>query len=118
MSEYNPNTTNYYSYNGQHVHELIGSTVFSDTCSDTHNHRFAAMSGPVVCADGNHFHNVSFSTDTHDIHGHTFCGPSSLALPTGDGRHVHYVDGCTTNDDGHVHLFRVVTMINNPTEVC
>jgi len=116
MCNYNPNITNYYSCSGQHVHELIGSTVFSGTCSGCHNHRFAVMSGEAVEAEGSHFHNVSFRTDTHDDHYHEFCGASTLAIPTGDGRHVHFVNGCTGSDDGHAHEFRAVSMINNPTD--
>ena len=114
---YNPNTTDYYSYNGQHVHELLGSTIPSENYLHPHNHRFAVVSGEAVLADGSHYHNVSFRTDSHGSHSHTFSGPSSLALPTGDGRHVHYIDGGTSMEDGHAHRFRVVTMINNPADL-
>ena len=113
---YNPETTNYYSCNGQHVHELIGSTDFSQECDQYHNHRFAAMSGEAIPSNGSHFHNVTFRTDTHEDHFHEFCGPSSLAIPTGDGRHIHFANGCTKSADGHVHRVRVVSLINNPTD--
>ena len=113
---YNPNTTDYCSYNGQHVHELLGSTIPSENITASHNHCFAAVSGEAVLADGSHYHNVSIRTESHGCHSHMFSGPSSLALPAGDGHHVHYVDGCTTTEDGHVHRFRAVTMINNPTD--
>ena len=116
MKNYNPDTTNYYSCNSQHVHELLGSTVFSGACNECHNHRFVTMSGEAIEADGSHYHNVRFRTDTHDDHFHEFCGASSLAIPTGDGRHVHFANGTTSASDGHVHRFRVTSLINNPTE--
>lgn len=116
MCNYNPNTTDYYSYIGQHVHEIVGSTAFSSECEVCHNHRFAAMTDVAVEAEGSHFHNVIFRTDTHDEHIHEFCGPSTLAIPTGDGRHVHFLNGHTKPSKGHAHEFRVVSMINNPTD--
>ncbi len=116
MCNFNPNTTDYYSCTGQHVHEVIGSTGFIEECENCHNHRFAAMSGDAVEAEGSHFHNVIFRTDTHTNHLHEFCGPTTLAIPTGDGRHVHFINGCTDTSDGHAHEFRVVSLINDPTE--
>lgn len=118
MCNFNPETTDYYSCNGQHVHEILGSTVFAEDCEDCHNHRFASMSGEAIPAQGNHFHNVTFRTDTYEDHYHEFTGPSTLAIPTGDGRHIHFANGCTTSADGHVHEFRVASLINNPAEKC
>lgn len=118
MCDFNTNTTDYYSYNGPHVHELTGSTVFAETCEGCHNHRFAAMSGEAIPTKNSHFHNITFRTDTHDDHQHEFRGQSSLAIPTGDGRHVHFANGCTRPADGHSHEFRLVTLINNPTDRC
>lgn len=116
MCNFNPNKTDYYSYTGQHVHEIIGSTAFISECEDCHNHRFAAISGEAVEAEGSHFHNIIFRTDTHENHVHEFFGPSTLAIPTGDGRHVHFANGYTDPSKGHAHNFRVVSMINNPTD--
>lgn len=116
MSNFNPNTADYYSYIGQHVHEIVGSTEFSDEYNDLHNHRFATMSGDAIEADGNHFHNICFRTDSYGAHYHEYCGPSTLAIPTGDGRHVHFANGTVNSADGHTHEFRVASMINNPTE--
>ena len=111
---YNPNTTDYHFYSGQHVHELLGSTILFEGFTDPHNHRFATVSGESVFADGSHYHLINFCTDSHNGHSHAFSGPSSLALPTGDGHHVHYVDGITSDANGHAHRFRAVTMINDP----
>lgn len=118
MCNFNTNTTDYYSCNGQHVHEIIGSTVFEESCEECHNHRFATMSGEAIPAEGSHFHNVKFHTDTHDNHFHEFCGPTTLAIPTGDGRHIHFIKDCTDEANGHTHEFRVASLINNPTEEC
>ena len=116
MYNFNPNTTDYYSYTRQHVHEIIGSTAFVTGYENCHNHRLAAMSDEAVEAEGSHFHNVIFRTDTHGDHTHEFRGPSTLAIPTGDGRHVHFLNGHTNPSQGHAHEFRVVSMINNPTD--
>lgn len=116
MCNYNPNTTDYCTYTDRHVHEFLGSTVFAGACNGCHNHRFAVMSGEPVETNGNHYHNLSFFTDTHDNHSHEYCGSTSLAIPTGEGRHVHFANGCTNSSDGHAHEFQVVSMINNPTD--
>lgn len=118
MCNFDTNTTDYYSCNGQHVHEIIGSTIFTEECEECHNHRFATMSGEAIPCQGSHFHNIEFRTDTHENHEHKFCGASSLAIPIGDGRHIHFAKDCTTEADGHVHEFRVATLINNASEEC
>ena len=116
MCIFNPNTTDYYFYTGQHVHEIIGSTESSCEHRASHNHRFATMSGDAIEADGNHFHNICFRTDSYGAHYHEYRGPSTLAIPTGNGRHVHFANGSTNSADGHTHEFQFVSMINNPTE--
>lgn len=119
MCNFNTETTDYYSCNGQHVHEVIGSTIQAEECEDCHNHRFATVSGEAIEAQGSHYHNITFRTDSHNRHIHEFCGPSSLAIPIGDGRHVHFVKACTTSaEDGHAHEFRVATLINDAVEEC
>lgn len=99
----------------QHLHEIAGSTLISDTC-DPHNHRFAAISDEAIPYQGSHVHNVKFRTDSYDGHYHEFCGVSSPAIPVGDGRHVHFATGCTTFSDGHAHKFRFASLINDPIE--
>ena len=116
MRAFNPNMTDYYSYTGQHVHEIIGSTEFSGEHTEQHSHRFAAMSGDAIETRGSHFHNICFHTDSFGTHYHEYGGPSTLAIPTGNGRHVHFANGLTNSADGHTHEFQFVSMINNPTE--
>ena len=116
MCTFNPNMTDYYSYTGQHVHEIVGSTDFSEESHDHHNHRFATMSGNAIEAKGSHFHNICFHTDSYGTHYHEYCGSSTLAIPTGNGRHVHFANGYTNSADGHLHEFQVVSMINHPTD--
>lgn len=118
MCNFNTETADFFSCEGQHVHEIIGSTVFAEECEGCHNHRFATMSGEAIPAEGSHFHMIKFRTDTHDDHSHEFCGASSLAIPVGDGRHIHFAKACTGEADEHVHEFRVTSMINNPVEEC
>ena len=118
MCDFNTNTTDFFTFNGSHTHEIIGSTVNTETCEGCHNHRYATMSGDAIPCRGSHFHRVEFRTDSHDNHFHEFCGNSSLAIPTGDGRHVHFANGCTTSANGHSHEFRFATLINNPSEEC
>lgn len=118
MCNYDTNLTDYYSCQGQHVHEFEGSTVFSGMPDNCHNHRFAAISGEAIPADGSHYHNLSFRTDTYGTHFHEFYGSSSLAIPIGDGRHVHFAKSCTTESDGHTHEFRISTLINDPSQFC
>ena len=113
MGSFNPNTSDYYLDNGQHVHEIIGSTVFAEIHGNDHNHRFATVSDAAIAAEGSHFHNVIFRTDTHDGHYHEFLGPSSLAIPIGDGHHLHFINGCTKSADGHAHEFRNASLLNN-----
>lgn len=114
MCKYDTNTTEYYSCYGQHVHEYAGSTVFSESSDHCHNHRFAAVSGEAIPADGSHYHNLDFRTDTCHTHFHEFHGPSSLAIPIGDGRHIHFAKSSTTKSDGHTHEFRTALFINDP----
>lgn len=97
----------------QHVHELVGSTLISESC-DPHNHRFAAVSDKAIPYKGSHVHNIKFRTDSYDGHYHEFCGVSSPAIPVGGGRHVHFAAACTSFSDGHAHKFRVASLIDNP----
>lgn len=116
MCSFNPNTTDYYLYNGQHVHELIGSTVSTRCDEISHSHRFAAMSAEAIPANGRHFHNVTFRTDTQENHYHEFHGTSSLAIPVGDGLHIHFVKGYTSPANGHAHEFRVAFLLNSASD--
>ena len=73
------------TFNMQHVHEILGSTLIAERCDDPHNHRFATVSGEAIPYMGSHVHRVTFLTDSYDGHIHEFSGTSSPAIPVGDG---------------------------------
>lgn len=100
----------------QHVHELVGSTLVAERGRDTHNHRFATVSGEALACGDSHVHRVTFRTDSFDGHWHEFSNVTSPAIWVGDGRHVHFAKAETTSRDGHTHFFRVASLIDNPIE--
>lgn len=108
--------------NQKHVHEITGITRIQEErrCDEgeCHNHRFATVSGEAIQIPGkrDHFHEITFRTDTADGHYHEFCGKSSGAIDVGNGKHVHFVNDFTTKEDGHKHEFQVATLIDSPTE--
>lgn len=99
-----------------HVHELIGSVGFENECGhNCHNHRFTTITGEAVRTFRNHYHEVSFTTDTADGHYHDFCGKTGEAIDVGYGKHVHFIKEITDREDGHKHSFQASTLIENPT---
>lgn len=105
----------------RHVHEILGSTVFSELKSEPHNHRFATVSGEAIplydnCSLKDHVHKVSFGTDFHKNHYHEFSGTTGPAIDVGGGRHVHYLESITSKNNSHKHFFRTASAIENPTE--
>lgn len=100
--------------NGQrHVHEIQGSVKLAG--ERPHEHRFCTVSGEAIPYGKNdHYHEVSFRTDTFHEHYHEFRGKTSCAIPVGD-RHIHYIESVTSVDDGHRHRFECATLIENPT---
>lgn len=99
----------------KHVHEIQGSVKMVDN-RESHNHRFATVSGEAIpCGGNDHIHEVYFRTDTFGDHYHEFKGKTGGAIQIGD-RHVHCIESITTENDGHRHRFEVVTLIENPAE--
>ena len=98
----------------QHNHEVQGSTKISGCCEYAHNHRFATVFGDAIPCDGNHVHQVAFTTDSCDGHHHEFCGTTGPAIEVGCGRHVHFLKDCTSYDAKHKHEFIVATLLENP----
>ncbi|MDD3277956.1 MAG: YmaF family protein [Lachnospiraceae bacterium] len=100
----------------KHVHEVTGSTLYENHCSDCHNHRFATVSGEAMPSGCSHIHEIEFQTDFADGHYHKFCGKSGPAVDVGCGKHVHYAKACTTAEDDHKHAFQVASLIEAPTK--
>jgi len=98
----------------QHVHEILGSTRFSEAGEEAHNHRFAGVTGPPIPSGKSHVHRIETLTDNTD-HFHRLEETTGEAIPVGGGRHVHFVRGETSLDDGHRHSFIFATLIENPT---
>ena len=99
----------------RHVHEIVGSVFIAEREKDPHAHRFAGVSGEaILLPNGNHVHKIRLRTDFFDEHFHEICGVSSGAIKVGD-RHVHFAKAATTCNDGHRHLFRVASLIDDPT---
>lgn len=100
-----------------HVHEFEGSTKLAETGADTHNHRFAGVTGEVVPRpNGRHVHALLTNTDFFDHH-HDIGGFTELDTPIPNSdKHVHLVQGTTSMVEGHVHDFIFTTLINSPLE--
>ncbi|WOO36473.1 YmaF family protein [Anaerocolumna sp. AGMB13020] len=97
-----------------HVHEVQGYVKMAE---DKHYHKFSFVTGEAVfTGNGEHYHEIAFHTDNAEGHFHTFEGKTYRAVPMGD-RHVHYLEGDTSNENGHRHGFRLVTLMNNPTDI-
>ncbi|MDE6476084.1 MAG: YmaF family protein [Erysipelotrichaceae bacterium] len=104
-----------YQNSETHVHELQGVVKVAQSADIPHNHRFSTMtSHPIPINCNNHVHEVSFATDVHDGHQHTFSGRTSPAIMVGD-RHVHFLRSITSRNDGHRHEFRTSAFIENPS---
>lgn len=98
-----------------HVHEFLGSTKLAELEEDPHNHRFAGVSGQVICiGNGKHIHELKTRTDFYEDHFHLICVRTEENIPVGDGRHVHFVSDVTEEAEDHVHNFRVATLIEDP----
>lgn len=115
---YSTQPTNCQENEQEHVHEITGITRVQEEGNDCHNHRFCTVSGEAFWIPGrkDHFHEVTFRTDTADGHYHEFCGKTSGAIEVGNGKHVHFIKDCTEVSDGHRHEFQVATLIDEPTE--
>ena len=115
---YSTQPTNCHEEEQEHVHELTGITRVREEGDDCHNHRFCTVSGEAIYVPGkkDHFHEVTFRTDTADGHYHEFCGKTSGAIEVGNGKHVHFIKDCTEVADGHKHEFQAATLIDAPTE--
>lgn len=115
---YSSQPTNCQNNEQKHVHEITGSTRIQEDCEGCHNHRFNTVSGEAIQIPGkdDHYHEITFRTDTADGHYHEFCGRSSGAIDVGGGKHVHFAKACTTAEDGHKHEFQVASLIDAPTE--
>ena len=100
-----------YKYN--HVHELTGSTMFAETGTARHNHRFSAVSGPARSRGGSHVHEVALHTDFAG-HFHEVTGVTGPAVSVSAGRHVHYFEAKTALSDGHTHQLVCATLIAGP----
>ncbi|BCK00212.1 hypothetical protein bsdcttw_32520 [Anaerocolumna chitinilytica] len=97
-----------------HVHEVQGYLKMAE---DKHYHRYSFITGEAIFLEnGNHCHEIVFQTDNTDGHFHEYKGRICGAIPMGD-KHVHYLEGITTDADGHAHGFRLVTLMDNPTDV-
>lgn len=97
-----------------HVHEVQGYLKVDE---DGHYHRFSFVTGEAVFNEkGEHYHDIIFKTDNAQGHFHEFKGRTLGILPAGD-RHVHYLEGSTTEKNAHSHNFRLITLLDNPTEV-
>lgn len=63
-----------------HVHEFTGETELSlGNNAPSHAHRFSAVSDRAVAANGSHFHEITFRTDSEG-HFHEFSGRSGFAI--------------------------------------
>lgn len=115
---YSAQPTNCQNNEQEHVHEITGITRIQEDCEGCHNHRFTTVSGEAIRIPGkdDHYHEITFRTDTADGHYHEFCGRSSGAIDVGGGKHVHFAKACTTAEDGHKHEFQVASLIDAPTE--
>lgn len=101
----------------KHVHELIGSVIIERYDCDTHNHRFATVTGEAEKRKGckTHVHRVEFTTDSYKDHTHDFCGYTGEAIDVGCGKHVHFINDKTEKENHHRHDFQAATLIENPT---
>lgn len=97
-----------------HVHEVQG---YLKMAKDKHYHHFSFVTGEAVfTGNGDHCHEIVFKTDNAGGHSHEFKGRTCGAIPVGD-RHVHYLEGHTTDENGHSHGFRLVTLMEDPTDI-
>ena len=97
----------------RHTHEFGGSTKVKEA----HVHRFAGVTGPgILVGNGKHKHRYYRAyTDFFADHTHKICGLTGVNIDVGNGRHIHFVVARTTLDDNHTHLYRLNTMIDNPS---
>jgi len=96
----------------KHVHEFLGSTKVKEC----HTHRFAGETFEgIVLSNGTHKHRFSTNTDFYADHHHKISGITGINMNVGNGRHVHFVLLRTTMNDNHTHLYRLATLIDNPS---
>ena len=97
----------------RHTHEFAGSTKVTEA----HVHRFAGVTGPGIrVSNGEHIHRYFRAyTDFFADHTHRISGLTGVDINVGNGRHVHFVVARTTLNDNHRHLYRLNTMIDNPS---
>jgi len=97
----------------KHVHEFEGSTK----SKESHVHRLAGVTGEgILVGNGHHKHRIySTNTDFYADHHHKICGLTGIEINVGNGRHVHFIVDRTTLNDNHTHLYRLNTVIDNPS---
>lgn len=96
----------------KHVHEFLGSTKVKEC----HTHRFAGVTFEgILLANGKHKHRFSTNTDFYEDHHHKISGITGVNINVGNGRHIHFVLLRTTMNDNHTHLYRLATLIDNPS---
>lgn len=102
-------------HDGEHTHEILGSTLIASRCRDCHNHRFATVSDKEMRSGNSHVHKIKFKTDSYEGHFHEFEGITGPAINIpGTDRHIHFLKAWTKEEDGHKHEFRFATLIDNP----
>lgn len=106
-----------------HVHEFTGSTMNGAPVNRLdllHSHRFAGVSGEAIPCGHSHVHRLATRTDFYISHFHTIDVLSGPAIPIYDENnvligHTHGFTGATSVDAAHSHVFKVATLIEDPT---
>ena len=62
-----------------------------------------------------HKHRFSTNTDIYEDHHHRISGITGININVGNGRYIHFVLLRTTMNDNHTHLYRLATLIDNPS---
>ncbi|MBP1762775.1 MAG: hypothetical protein H6Q64_2317, partial [Firmicutes bacterium] len=88
----------------------------STKVKECHTHRFAGVTFEgILLANGKHKHRFSTNTDFYEDHHHRISGITGVNINVGNGRHIHFVLLRTTMNDNHTHLYRLATLIDNPS---
>lgn len=106
-----------------HVHEFTGSVMNGAPVGQLdllHTHRFAGVSSQAIPQGNSHVHRLTTLTDFFTRHFHTIDIETGTAVPIFDENkvlvgHTHAVTGATSVDAAHNHVFKVATLIEDPT---
>jgi hypothetical protein len=106
-----------------HVHEFTGSTMNGAPVGRPdllHSHRFAGVSGEAIKSGASHVHRLTTRTDFFTSHFHTIEVMTGPAIPIFDENnvqigHTHGFTGATSVNAAHSHVFKVATLIEDPT---